>query len=69
MKSKVRSIKAADLKEGQWLSLHGHDMRVVEVTHGPLDDQVKVSVDYGNDGEPATNFYNADERVLAYWPE
>ena len=44
-----RKIDAGSLKENDWIvASNGRDhMRVVEVGHGPLDRQVKVSWDYG----------------------
>lgn len=61
----ITSIKAKDLKPGMWLS-YGNErenQRVVGITTGRLDD-MRVLLDYGNGGEPATQFFGADELVL-----
>lgn len=61
----IASIKAKDLKPGMWLSYANErqDQRVVGITTGRLDD-MRVLLDYGNGGEPATQFFGADELVL-----
>ena len=61
----IASIKAKDLKPGMWLSYSNErqSQRVVGVSTGRLDD-MRVLVDYGNGGEPGTQFFGADELVL-----
>lgn len=59
------SIKAQDLKPGMWLAYSNErqNQRVVGITSGRMDD-VRVLLDYGNGGEPGTQFFGADELVL-----
>lgn len=60
-----KSIKAASVKVGQWLLFSNPRLnsRVVEV-QDTRDGQIKVSTDFGNGGEPATSFFDANEDVL-----
>jgi hypothetical protein len=59
-----KSIKAKSLKIGDWIMFANPRMneRVVDVQQ-TRDGQIKVHHDYGNGGEPATSFYEADDRV------
>jgi hypothetical protein len=55
-------VKATDLREGMWI-LHfndRYDERIVEV-QGTRDGEIKINVDYGNGGEPATMFAEPDD--------
>ena len=60
-----RSILATKAAKGQWLVYHDARMnqRIVDVGLTP-DGQVRIHADYGNGGEPATLFFDADETIL-----
>ena len=66
----VRRTFAGRVKVGQWIvgKPGGFDVRVVGISHGPLDYQVKVEHDYGNGGEPATSFYWNVDPVTVFTP-
>ncbi len=59
-----RSISATALKIGDWIVYANSRMneRVVDVQR-TRDGQIRVHHDYGNGGEPATSFYEADDHV------
>ena len=59
-----KSIMAKALQIGDWIAYANPRMieRVVDVQQ-TRDGQIKVHHDYGNGGEPATSFYEADDRV------
>lgn len=65
MTTTTPSIAAKNLRSGMTLAYHNprQNMRVVE-TESARDDRIKVYADYGNGGEPATLFFDADEQVL-----
>lgn len=60
----TRSIPASQAVAGQWLVYANESMnqRIVDVS-ATRDGQIRVHADYGNGGEPATLFFNADETV------
>ena len=59
-----RVVLAKDLKVGMWLTYNppGHDQRIVDIDQ-TRDGQIKLHTDYGNGGEPATQFYEKTDRV------
>lgn len=61
----TRTIPAAQAVAGQWLVYRDTRMnqRIVDVGR-TRDGQVRIHADYGNGGEPATLFFNADERIM-----
>lgn len=67
----LRRIQARNIKEGQWIvtAAGQFNQRVVEVTHGPMDHQVKVHHDFGNGGEPATSLYWHSDPLLVFDPQ
>ena len=64
MSQAYRSTPASALKVGDWIVYANSRMneRVVGVQL-TRDGQIKVHHDYGNGGEPATSFYDADEQL------
>jgi hypothetical protein len=65
MPGATRTIPAAQAAAGQWLVYHNARMnqRIVDVDR-TRDGQVRIHADYGHGGEPATLFFDADERIL-----
>lgn len=63
-RSPHRVVLAQDLKEGMWLTYKppGHDQRIVGVS-STRDGQIKLHIDYGNGGEPATQFIEKTDRL------
>lgn len=61
----TRTVTAAQLRKGMWLAYTNsrYNQRVVD-TSTTNEGRIKVYADYGNGGEPATLFYDKDERVL-----
>ena len=57
-------ITADKLRVGQWISHRDRrfNQRVVDVSM-TRDGQIKAHTDYGNGGEPATEFYEASEQL------
>ena len=60
----VKSVSADKVAAGQWLVYDNARMnqRIVDVS-ATRDGQIRVEADYGNGGEPATLFFEANERV------
>ena len=60
-----RSVPANQLKPGDWIVYANsrYNERVID-TCTTRDGEIKVHVDYGNGGEPATSFYEPHEMVL-----
>lgn len=59
-----RTITAGQAKVGQWLVYANSRMnqRIVDIGE-TRDGQVKIHTDYGNGGEPATEFFEADDKI------
>lgn len=59
-----RVVLAENLKVGMWLTYNrpGREERIVDIDV-TRDGQVKLHTDYGNGGEPATQFYEKTDRV------
>ena len=59
-----RSVAAKKLKVGDWIlySNPRYNERVVDV-RTTSDGLMKVNHDYGNGGEPATSFYEPEDKV------
>lgn len=60
-----RTIEAVNARPGQWLVYANSRMnqRIVEVS-ATRDGQVRIHADYGNGGEPATLFFDTDDKIL-----
>jgi hypothetical protein len=62
--SSPRTITAGQAKVGQWL-IHANrrmNQRIVDIDE-TRDGQVKLHTDYGNGGEPATEFFESDDKI------
>lgn len=61
-----RTISAKALKPGHWIVYHNErlNQRVVDVDT-TADGFVKAHLDYGNGGEPATSFFEPEEKIYA----
>lgn len=62
--AQAMSILASQAVAGQWLVYDNERMnqRIVDVS-AARDGQIRIHADYGNGGEPATVFFDADETV------
>lgn len=58
------TIEARNATAGQWIcrGFPSYNERIVEV-ETTRDGLIRIESDYGNGGEPATSFYEADESL------
>lgn len=64
-RSTTRTIAASTARVGMWIAHHDprFDQRIVEIA-GTRDARLKFSVDFGNGGEPGTEFFDPKDRLL-----
>jgi hypothetical protein len=60
----IRAVSASHARPGQWLVYNNPRMnqRIVEVGD-TREGQVRIYADYGNGGEPATLFFDCDDKI------
>lgn len=60
----MKTVYASQAKIGQWI-VHNNptqNQRIVDVST-KRDGSIAIYTDFGNGGEPATNFFESDEKI------